>query len=125
MLELSKKRNYTQLFHPFLESYPQFQHLLEGQQEPFNNSDISFISTTTEGQYLIEHLININMSIISIVLTAMKSCKKPCVDVVYEPGKETFTVGSPEYTSRLAGCKAGEGGINLQFSQQWKYEQVM
>ena len=54
----------------------------------------------------------------------MDLCKNPCVDVVYEPSKETFTVGSPKEMSRVAGCKAGEGVINLQFGQKWKYEQV-
>lgn len=42
MLQFSKKWNHTP-YHPFLDNYPQYQHHLEGQQEPFNNSDISFI----------------------------------------------------------------------------------
>ena len=46
------------------------------------------------------------------------------MDVIYEAGKEPFTVGSPEVTSTKSGCKAGEGIINLQFGLKWKYEKV-
>ena len=46
------------------------------------------------------------------------------MDVIYEAGKEPFTLGSPEVTSALTGCKAGEGIINLQFGIKWKYEKV-
>ena len=46
------------------------------------------------------------------------------MDVIYEAGKEPFTVGSPEVTSSLSGCKDGQGIINLQFGQKWKYEKV-
>ena len=124
MLEISKKLNLTP-YHPFLENYPQYQHHLEGQQEPFNNSDVSFVSTIGKGQYMNSLLMLWLISIYHVVFTAIDLCQKPCVDVLYEPGKETFTIGSPEEMSQLSGCKAEEGVITLQFGQKWKYEQVL
>ena len=56
--------------------------------------------------------------------SAIDICKKPCVDLIFEAGKDSYTVGSPEETSQLSGCKAGEGSLVLHFGQKWRYEKV-
>ena len=56
---------------------------------------------------------------------AFHKCKKPCADIEYMIGKDSYLLGTPDENAINSGCKAGEGVISFQFSKMWEYAKVM
>ena len=50
---------------------------------------------------------------------------KPCADIDYTIGKDSYLLGTPDENAINAGCEAGEGVIGFQFSKMWEYEKVL
>ena len=58
------------------------------------------------------------------IALAYHKCKRPCTDIEYKIGKDSYILGTPDENSVRSGCQPGEGVINLQFSRLWKYKKV-
>ena len=49
---------------------------------------------------------------------------RPCIDLDYIVGKDTFSFGTPDEVSQSAGCLAGEGTMVIQIGRNFEYEMV-
>ena len=58
------------------------------------------------------------------MISAYLECLRPCVDIEYDIGKDSYILGSEDENSVRAGCQSGEGVINFQFGKVWAYEKV-
>ena len=58
-------------------------------------------------------------------MLAFHKCKKPCADIEYMIGKDSYLLGTPDENAINSGCEAGEGVITFQFSKMWEYAKVM
>ena len=56
---------------------------------------------------------------------AFHQCKKPCADIEYKIGKDSYLLGTPDENAVNSGCQAGEGVINFQFSKMWEFAKVL
>ena len=57
-------------------------------------------------------------------MLAFHKCKKPCADIEYMIGKDSYLLGTPDENAINSGCEAGEGVITFQFSKMWEYAKV-
>ena len=58
------------------------------------------------------------------IALAYHECKRPCTDIEYKIGKDSYILGTPDENSVRSGCQPGEGVINFQFARMWEYEKV-
>merc|ERR1712032_1036832 len=85
----------TTFYPPILDNYPQYEELKVQENVVKQNS-------------------NQSVQFSSGIESAFHKCKKPCADIEYTIGKDSYQLGTPDEMAINSGCLAGEGVINIQ-----------
>lgn len=99
----SFNQNGTTYYHPILDNYPQYETL------KVQENVVKELDSIQSYQFS------------SSIEDAFHKCKKPCTDIEYKIGKDSYLLGTPDETAVNSGCQPGEGVINFQFSKMWEF----